>query len=109
MGRTNGTSFVDISDPVNPVYLGNLPPGAANSSWRDIKEYADHAFMLTEAINSGMQVFDLTQLRTVPSPPATFSENAWYNGDQRRQRLCLRGRRKQLHRRAAHDQYSESD
>ena len=26
MGRTNGTSFVDISDPVNPIYLGNLPP-----------------------------------------------------------------------------------
>ena len=74
MGRTNGTSFVDISDPNNPVYLGNLPPHAADSSWRDIKVYADHAFMVTEANNSGMQVFDLTQLRTVPSPPATFSE-----------------------------------
>ena len=36
--------------------------------------------MVTEAINSGMQVFDLTQLRTVTSPPVTFSETAWYNG-----------------------------
>ncbi len=80
MGRTNGTSFVDISDPVNPIYLGNLPPHAANSTWRDIKVYADHAFVVTEANNSGMQVFDLTQLRSVASPPATFSETAHYSG-----------------------------
>ena len=80
MGRTNGTSFVDISDPVNPIYLGNLPPHSANSTWRDIKVYADHAFIVTEADNSGMQVFDLTQLREVASPPATFSETAHYSG-----------------------------
>ena len=80
MGRTNGTSFVDISDPVNPIYLGNLPPPSAHSTWRDIKVYADHAFIVTEAENSGMQVFDLTQLREVASPPATFSETAHYSG-----------------------------
>ena len=80
MGRTNGTSFVDISDPVNPIYLGDLPPHSANSTWRDIKVYADHAFIVTEADNSGMQVFDLTQLREVASPPATFSETAHYSG-----------------------------
>ena len=27
-----------------------------------------------------MQVFDLTQLRTVTSPPVAFSETAWYDG-----------------------------
>ena len=74
MGRTNGTSFVDISDPVNPIYLGNLPPHSAAAVARDIKEYADHAFIVSEANNSGMQVFDLTQLRAVASPPATFSK-----------------------------------
>ena len=78
MGRTNGTSFVDISDPVNPIYLGNLPPPAGEADERDIKVYADHAFIVTEANNSGMQVFDLTQLRMVASPPATFSETAHY-------------------------------
>ena len=80
MGRITGTSFVDISDPVNPIYLGNLPPHAADSGWRDIKVYADHAFIVTEANDSGMQVFDLTQLRMVASPPATFSETAHYPG-----------------------------
>ena len=80
MGRTNGTSFVDISDPVSPIYLGNLPPHSDDSSHRDIKVYANHAFIVTEAANSGMQVFDLTQLRAVASPPATFSETAHYAG-----------------------------
>ena len=82
MGRTNGTSFVDISDPVNPVYLGDLAlhGTTSNSIWRDIKVHADHAFVVSEANNSGMQVFDLTLLRNVASPPVTFSETAWYNG-----------------------------
>ena len=31
MGRTSGTSFIDITDPANPVYLGNLPPHGADS------------------------------------------------------------------------------
>jgi choice-of-anchor B domain-containing protein len=80
MGRTNGTSFVEITDPVNPVYLGNLPPHTGNSTWRDIKTYADHAFIVSEAGSHGMQVFDLTQLCSITAPPVTFSETTHYNG-----------------------------
>ena len=80
MGRTTGTSFVDISDPINPIYLGNLPRHQFNSSWRDIKVYNNHAFIVSEATNSGIQVFDLTQLQNVTSPPVTFAETAYYNG-----------------------------
>jgi len=80
MGRTNGTAFVDISDPVNPIYLGNLPTHTVNSTWRDIKVYANHAFIVSEASGHGMQVFNLTQLRNVVSPPVTFSNTAHYNG-----------------------------
>jgi choice-of-anchor B domain-containing protein len=78
MGRTSGTSFVDITDAEAPVYLGNLPPHGANSSWRDIKVYANHAYIVSEAANHGVQVFDLTQLRTVTTPPVTFAETAHY-------------------------------
>lgn len=80
MGRTNGTSFVDISDPENPVYLGNLPPHGGSSTWRGIKVYANYAFIVSEAGGHGMQVFDLTQLRSVPTPPVTFSETVHYSG-----------------------------
>ena len=82
MGLTTGTAFVDISDPVNPVYMGHLPPhtGVSGSSWRDIKTYNDHAFIGSEALNSGMQVVDLTQLRDIVSPPVTLVETAFYLG-----------------------------
>lgn len=82
MGLTNGVAFVDITDPVNPVYLGHLPPhtGVANSSWRDIKVFNNHAFIGSEALGSGMQVMDLAQLRNVPAPPVTFVETFHYTG-----------------------------
>ena len=80
MGRSSGTSFVEITDPVNPVYLGDLPTQTSSSSWRDIKTYADHAFVVSEASGHGMQVFDLTQLCNVPAPPVTFSNTTHYSG-----------------------------
>lgn len=63
MGTNTGTAFVDLSDPVNPVIVGRLPAENANSIWRDIKTYANHAFIVSEANAHGMQVFDLTRLR----------------------------------------------
>ena len=79
MGLDSGTAFVDISDPASPVLVGNLPAATSNSSWRDMKTYADHAFIVSEASGHGMQVFDLTRLRAVVSPPATFTADANYN------------------------------
>lgn len=80
VGRSNGTAFVDITDPVNPVYLGNLPTHTSSSIWRDIKTYGNYAFIVSEASGHGIQVFDLTQLRNIPSPPVTFSNTAHYSG-----------------------------
>ena len=80
LGRTSGTAFVDISDPVNPIYLGNLPTYTSNSSWRDIKVDGNYAYVVSEASGHGMQVFDLTKLRNVVNPPVTFSEDAHYSG-----------------------------
>jgi choice-of-anchor B domain-containing protein len=80
VGRSSGTAFVDISNPRTPIYLGNLPTHTADSIWRGIKVFADHAFIVSEAANHGMQVFDLRQLRAVQSPPVTFEETAHYAG-----------------------------
>ena len=76
IGLDNGTAFIDISDPVNPVYLGKLPTHTDPSIWRDIKTYNNHAFIVSEAGGHGMQVFDLTRLRNVANPPETFTEDA---------------------------------
>lgn len=78
IGRSDGTSFVDISDAVNPVYLGNLHTHTVPSLWRDIKVYQNHAFIVAEAGEHGMQVFDLMQLEILENPPVEFEETAHY-------------------------------
>ena len=81
IGRTNGTSFVDVSDPVKPRYLGDLPltKGARPNVWREIKVYKDHAFVVADGAGKhGMQVFDLTQLRSVGSQPKIFDTTILY-------------------------------
>ncbi|MFL2511088.1 MAG: choice-of-anchor B family protein, partial [Candidatus Neomarinimicrobiota bacterium] len=61
VGMSNGTSFVDISNPENPIYIGRLPTQTNNSSWRDIKVYQNYAYIVSEASGHGMQIFDLTE------------------------------------------------
>ena len=39
MGLTNGTAFVDVSDPENPVFLGHIATNTVEAAWRDIKVY----------------------------------------------------------------------
>ena len=64
MGLDDGTAFVDISNPEIPLYLGKLPSATVNSSWRDIKVFKDYAFIVSEAPGHGLQVFDLSKLRS---------------------------------------------
>jgi choice-of-anchor B domain-containing protein len=83
VGRTDGTAFIDVSNASDPAYLGNLPKtaGSRGNSWRDIKVYEDHAFIVADGAGEhGMQVFDLTRLRDVTDAPVTFDEDAHYDG-----------------------------
>jgi len=80
LGRTNGTAFIDISNPTSPVYLGNLNTNTVSSLWRDVKVYGNYAFIVSEAGGHGMQVFDLTKLRNVTNPPVNFTADAVYTG-----------------------------
>jgi len=73
------TAFVDISDPINPVYLGQLPGNSPDHmTWRDAKTYQNHVYIVSEDSGHGMQVFDLTRLRDVASPPVIFDEDNIY-------------------------------
>ncbi|MEM1270188.1 MAG: choice-of-anchor B family protein [Bacteroidota bacterium] len=81
VGRFNGTAFIDITDPVNPIYLGDLPltQGARANAWRDMKVYKDHVFIVADGAGAhGMQVFDLTRLRNPASIPTVFTEDTVY-------------------------------
>ena len=83
VGRTDGTSFVDVTNPANPIYLGNLPmtEGANSAIWRDMKVYKDHAYIVADASGQhGMQVFDLARLRALNGVnPPTLNADATYD------------------------------
>ena len=81
VGLTNTTAFVDVTDPINPIFLGRLNSSAGTNFWRDVKIYDNYAFIVADNVgNHGMQVFDLTRLRNVTSPPEIFTIDAIYNG-----------------------------
>lgn len=80
MGLDDGVAFVDISDTENLIYLGKLPTATASSIWRDVKVYQNYAYVVAEATNHGVQVFDLKKLRSVVSPPIVFSSDFRYSG-----------------------------
>ena len=86
-----GTSFIDITDGINPIVLGHLPTNTVNSIWRDVKTYGTFALIVSEASNHGMQVFDLTKLRDIDitNAPVTFSADAVYNGFGRAHNIVI--------------------
>ena len=81
VGMRDGTSFVDVTDPYRPVFVGKLPKSAQSpaSLWRDIKVHSDHAFIVADASGPhGVQVFDLTRLHEYSGQPLHLTEDAHY-------------------------------
>lgn len=80
MGCTSHTAFVDITNPVNPIYVGKVEShNNISSIWREIKVYNNHVFIVSEAPGHGLQIFDLTRLRGITTPQ-TFVPDARYGG-----------------------------
>ncbi|HJS47372.1 MAG TPA: choice-of-anchor B family protein, partial [Gemmatimonadales bacterium] len=82
VGRMDGTAFVDVTDPANPVYVAEVPltEGARPNLWRDIKVYRDHAYIVSDGAGPhGMQVVDLTRLRSVTTKPARLQPDTTYH------------------------------
>ena len=80
MTTGEGTAFVDVTEPTDPVVVGTLPTDDVGAFllWRDVKVYGNHAFIVSEIGNHGMQVFDLTRLRNVLLTPAVFTADTVY-------------------------------
>lgn len=81
IGRTDATAFVDVTNPENPVYVGDLPrtEGARPTSWREIKVYRNYALIVSDGSGAhGVQFFDLTQLRGARSAPVHFTPTVTY-------------------------------
>ena len=77
VATTNSTAFVDITNPINPIFLGRIETANGNNSfWRDVKVYNNHAFIVADNVgNHGMQIFDLTILRNGVDADLTYDGN----------------------------------
>jgi choice-of-anchor B domain-containing protein len=83
LGKRDGTWMIDITQPSVPRVVGHVSTlGLANSLWRDIKVVGNFMLVVSEVINSRLQVFDLTRLRdhTSPGPAITFSTDTMLLG-----------------------------
>jgi len=80
IGLLEGTGFVDITNPTAPIYLGMLATQTSSSTWRDIKTHQNYAYIVSEAGNHGIQVFDLLQLDNVTNPPINFEARTTFDG-----------------------------
>lgn len=57
--------------------MGNLPSATGTSNWRELTVHNNTVYVVSDNNGShGLQVFDLTRLRSVTSPPATFTADA---------------------------------
>ena len=73
----DGTAFVRLEPDANPSnpptlnYLARLNTQTGSSLWRDVKVYNNHAYIVSDSNGShGVQIFDLTRLRTLTGSPA---------------------------------------
>ncbi|MEQ9104644.1 MAG: choice-of-anchor B family protein [Rhodothermales bacterium] len=85
VGTMAGITFVDVTQPDTPRVVGHLPrtPGSGTTTWRDMKVIGHHMFVVADGSASashGMQVFDLTALRTAGPAPQTFQASTTYTG-----------------------------
>lgn len=99
VGLTDGVTFVDLSEPSDPMVVGKLDETASvsgsksksdresqlfheehddKSAWRDFKVYNNYLYVVSDNQAHGLQVFDLKRLREVNNPPAEFSEDLLY-------------------------------
>lgn len=83
VGRQNGTAFVNISQGEAPFLAGFLPSHRGGVDvWRDIKVFADHAFIVADGNRNrrhGLQVFDLRMLRRTKKGE-TLNATTHYDG-----------------------------
>jgi len=61
IGLSNGTGFVEVTDPGDPLIVDFEAHNSAPSLWRCIKVYQDYAYAGSEA-GGGVQIFNMTNI-----------------------------------------------
>jgi choice-of-anchor B domain-containing protein len=104
VGLSDGVSIVDVTEPSEPVVMAKLldhitaerrkttsarfplqlnhdeEDGFKEASiWRDLKVYQNTLYVVSEQGDAGLQVFDLTRIRDIESPPVMLTEDYVYS------------------------------
>ncbi len=58
LGTTEATAVLDLSDPTNPVELAYIE--GATSTWRDMKQWGNYAYVTTDVGADGLLIIDMT-------------------------------------------------
>jgi choice-of-anchor B domain-containing protein len=61
IGLSNGTGFVEVTDPSDPTIVDFEPHNSSPSLWRCIKVYGNFAYAGSEA-GGGIQIFNMTNI-----------------------------------------------
>lgn len=107
VGLVDGVTFVDLSTPSDPQVVGKLEESESvsgtsgktrkrtalmhedKSSWRDLKVYQNHLYVISDGQPHGMQVFDLTRLREVENTLVMFKEDYHYDGFENAHNIAI--------------------
>jgi choice-of-anchor B domain-containing protein len=73
VGRVNGISVVDVTDPVNISVIKSI--SGQYSLWRDLKSFGNFAYGVTEA-KEGITIIDLTNA-PFDMPSKVFKDATW--------------------------------
>ena len=83
IGMRDRASFVDVTDPYNPVYVGIMmkTEGSRTSAWRDMKVRNNWVYIVSDGAGEhGMQIFNLEHLRDFDGEPVEFEPDYMYDG-----------------------------
>ncbi|RVX71169.1 hypothetical protein B0A52_03535 [Exophiala mesophila] len=84
IGQGDGTAFAEVSSEGKLIYLGRLPQQSSFSFWREIRTHKNYMVIGSEAVDHGVQIFDMTKLLEIdPASPVNFSITddltSWFN------------------------------
>lgn len=83
MGHSHGTTFVEITNPYQPVIVGTIPGPV--SLWRDMKTYQHYCYTGSEG-GGGVQVIDMSG---IDNGVVTLVNTVTAGGDERTHTMVL--------------------
>jgi len=81
VGLVNGTSFVDVTDPTNPIEVAFIP--GPSCVWRDIKTWNNYAYIVHDGVSfpdsQGLMIVDLSDISSGIVSFSHFYHNNQFN------------------------------